>query len=322
VKVELYFGESRRRKELKRRMLESESWVFNQANAVLERIAYRGHLYAAAYVLDGRTDFRAAFDEMFDGLLDLRHAPICNSASWTGFGVRIQSELVPADVEAHVEGFVEVGPNAKGCGVPLLGFADVANAVNDLCVTRESLEQLLDNYFVYVVSVNPRLAFRGADNLESLPEVGFQCDLIIRPHIGEELFVPFRPCSLERRLKKLPGDPLTPSRLIDERSDDPDVVECVGIGREGVYGLTADDRRIVELGNEEYSTGRKTANEVSFFLDSDDGVQGAEAPGSDHLVQNDGYGAHIVRSNFSDFQLHAQMVRRVSLSNKIRREQS
>src|SRR5687767_6372187 len=43
----------------------------------------------------------------------------------------MQAKLVPANVEAHVERLVEVRLRAEGSGVPLFGFRQIGDVVDD-----------------------------------------------------------------------------------------------------------------------------------------------------------------------------------------------
>src|ERR1051325_2824077 len=55
--------------------------------------------------------------------------------------VGIEPQLVPADIEAHVERLVEVWLRAKGLGVPRLGALQVGYVVDDRAQTEDAFRQ-------------------------------------------------------------------------------------------------------------------------------------------------------------------------------------
>src|SRR5687767_6587459 len=71
---------------------------------------------------------------MLDSLFDLANTPIGNAAAAPCLRdrlVRIESQLVTADVEADIERLIEVGLLLEGLRIPRFGLVQIGDVVDD-----------------------------------------------------------------------------------------------------------------------------------------------------------------------------------------------
>ena len=107
--------------------------VLDEADVIARRIPDGGDANSTADVLRWRDEYGSSRLRVRDCRLEVSDAPKCGCTpgTWRGGRTGIEAQLVPADVEAHVKGFVEVGVGAEQCRVPRLGAAKVWCGVDD-----------------------------------------------------------------------------------------------------------------------------------------------------------------------------------------------
>src|SRR5205823_2088992 len=111
-----------------------EVGILNQAHQVAKRIGDRCHTNVATDVLHGRLETRAGASELPDRGVDVWYAPVGHRSTRARTyprRVRIQPQLVAANVEADVERLVEVGLNAEDRAVPRRGAFQVGYMIDD-----------------------------------------------------------------------------------------------------------------------------------------------------------------------------------------------
>ncbi len=109
-------------------------WVLDHPEGVAEGIGHGGDLDAVADILNGRARGGAEGEEAVEGGVGIVHTPVGNGAAgagWCAARVGIETELVAADVKAHVERLVEVGLDAEHGAVPGPGFFKIWRGVEN-----------------------------------------------------------------------------------------------------------------------------------------------------------------------------------------------
>jgi len=119
--------------------------------------------------------------------------------------------------------------------IPVRGASWVARFTH-----AASLQELLNDDLVDVVTADSRLSLRCSDNPESELEVEPQSLRIVGSHESEHLLVSLASGALERHLGQTPADPSSSAGEIDERGNHRHVIESMSIGGEGLQGLKAD----------------------------------------------------------------------------------
>src|SRR5438067_3035774 len=108
-------------------------WILDEPDQIPERIGDRRDLDPFADVLDRRRECCASARELLDRLGSVRNAPVGHNPARSGFDafrVRVESKLVTADVEADIERFIEIGLDAEGAAVPLLGARKIRDIID------------------------------------------------------------------------------------------------------------------------------------------------------------------------------------------------
>src|SRR5687767_684658 len=119
---------------------QTEVRVFDQADDVPERVGDRPDLDPVPDVVRRLLERGSDSYELRDRLIDGVDAPVRDGAAGPRrcpLGTGVQPELIPADVEADVEGLVEVRRLLKHRRVPRLGAIEVPDVIDD---GRESFD--------------------------------------------------------------------------------------------------------------------------------------------------------------------------------------
>src|SRR5436190_18719581 len=108
--------------------------ILDDPKDIAERIEHRRDADPLAHFLDTRSLRGPERNEPAESSLCLGHAPIGHrptlAAGCTG-DIRIEPQLITANIEAHIEWLIEVRLDPEDLGIPSLSLVQIGRMIND-----------------------------------------------------------------------------------------------------------------------------------------------------------------------------------------------